>query len=123
MWSCRCGDRHDSWPSLFVGFNGTYGGCHKDLCGTSFWQYVIEGEKEWHITEDLAYTDFYLEPDARLHHWHDIVGPGELLIIPGDCWHQVRNKGTTLSLAGNFVGRGQLGTFENFAPSRCCVSS
>ena len=31
----------DSWPSLFVGLDGSFGGLHMDVAGLSFWQYVI----------------------------------------------------------------------------------
>eukprot|EP00936_MAST-01D_sp_MAST-1D-sp1_P001291 g1291.t1 len=103
----------DAWPSLFVGADTTFGACHKDVFGSAFWQYVIEGEKEWHIVDNPEGTDFYGGAEGEtVNHYHDIVAPGELLIIPGNCFHQVRNKGITLSLAGNYVGRGNLGTMR-----------
>ena len=103
----------DAWPSLFVGADTTFGACHKDVFGSAFWQYVIAGEKEWHIVDNPEGTDFYGGAEGEtVNHYHDIVAPGELLIIPGNCFHQVRNRGITLSLAGNYVGRGNLGTMR-----------
>eukprot|EP00937_MAST-01D_sp_MAST-1D-sp2_P000829 g829.t1 len=113
----------DAWPSLFVGAAGTFGALHRDVFGSAFWQYVIEGKKEWHIINSIDGRDFYEgggggtdafggSTGRGVAHYHDLVGPGELLIIPGHCWHQVRNVGATLSLAGNYVSRGNLGTME-----------
>ena len=98
----------DSWPSLFVGRNGSFSGAHTDVFGSAFWQYVIEGEKEWHIVDSAEGAGFF-GPGARstsVVHWHDVVGPSELIYIPGNSLHQVRNIGKTISLAGNFVSRG-----------------
>ena len=35
----------DSWPSLFIGVDGTYGGTHRDTFGSAFWMYVLSGAK------------------------------------------------------------------------------
>jgi len=47
----------DSWPSLFVGVNGTYGGNHRDVFGSSFWMYIIEGAKG--KSSDYECRNFY----------------------------------------------------------------
>ena len=107
----------DSWPSLFVGRNGSYGGLHTDVFGSAFWQYVIEGDKEWHIIDATIGADLFAPPDppgrkerGGLRHYHDVVRAGELLLIPGNTQHQVRNLGRTIALAGNYVSRGSLGS-------------
>ena len=99
----------DSWPSLFVGRNGTFGGLHKDVFGSAFWQYVVQGEKEWHIVDATdGHSFFGAHARSAVAHWHDVVRPGEIIFIPGNSAHQVRNVGNTVSLAGNFISRGNL---------------
>jgi hypothetical protein len=99
----------DSWPSLFVGRNGTFGGLHKDVFGSAFWQYVVQGEKEWHIVDATDGRSFFgARARTAVAHWHDVVRPGEMVYIPGNSAHQVRNVGNTVSLAGNFISRGNL---------------
>ena len=99
------------WPSLFIGANGSYGGAHVDTLGTSFWQYVAEGEKEWHIVDDTKNADYFAR-NRPVAHFYEVVGPGELLYIPGGTTHQVRNRGDTLSFAGNLITRGNLGSVQ-----------
>ena len=101
----------NSWPSLFVGLDGSFGGLHVDTFGSSFSQYVIQGEKEWHSVDASIGLDFFAQPRTHaVRHYHDVVRPGELLILPGNSQHQVRNRGSTVALAGNFVSRGSMGT-------------
>ena len=117
--------RDVAWPSLFVGVDGSYGLAHFDMLGFAFWQYVIEGEKEWHIAENPAGSEFNPEhapgidffrpdgkPSAHPTQYHDVVRAGELLLMPGNRLHQARNLGTTLSLTGNYVSRGSLITLR-----------
>lgn len=85
----------DSWPSLFIGRDGGYGGNHRDAFGSAFWMYVMEGAKEWHIVDPPERVDFFKNPDTLIRHYHDIVQAGELLIVPANRWHQVRNVGKT----------------------------
>ena len=107
-------DYRDGFPSLFVGRNGSFSSAHIDTFGSAFWQYVLEGEKEWQILDSTQNIDFF-GPEARdraVVNWHDVVRPGEVLYVPGTTLHQVRNIGATVSLAGNFVSRGNLGTMR-----------
>lgn len=101
----------DVWPSLFMGVHGTYGSIHRDVFGSAFWMFVIEGAKEWHIVNSVEGTDMF-SPSGEIRHYHDVVQKGQLLIIPGHQWHQVRNHGLTLSLAGNFVSEGNFDTMK-----------
>ena len=107
----------DSWPSLFVGYAGSFSRLHKDVFGSAFWQYVVEGEKEWHVIDSALGVDLFAGGAARrthaLTHWHGVVRPGELIYIPGNAEHQVRNgDGPTIALAGNFVTRGSMHTMK-----------
>ena len=36
-----------TWPSLFIGANGTQSDMHVDSGGTNFWLYLLSGKKEW----------------------------------------------------------------------------
>lgn len=96
----------DAWPSLFVGADGSYSGMHRDVFGSAFWQYVVRGAKEWHAVASPDGMDLY--NGSTLTHYHDVVRAGELLILPGNMWHQVRNHGNTVAYAGNFVTHGGL---------------
>jgi len=96
----------DFWPSLFWGVNGSYGSLHRDSAASEFWQYVIEGKKHWKILtrfSKLAELDLFSEPGLR--EWEGIVNPGEMIFIPGNCPHQVKNIGTTVAIAGNLISK------------------
>ena len=47
-----------SWPSLFFGLPGSFGGLHRDSGGTAFWQYVIEGKKDWRVLNTMQRITF-----------------------------------------------------------------
>mmetsp|Transcript_22013 Transcript_22013/g.53273 ORF Transcript_22013/g.53273 Transcript_22013/m.53273 type:complete len:495 (-) Transcript_22013:80-1564(-) len=96
----------DVWPSLFIAIDGGYGGTHRDVFGSGFWMYVMEGAKEWVIVDSTEGLNFFGSDKPRVRQYHDVVQKGQLLIIPGNRWHQVRNRGNTVTLAGNFIGRG-----------------
>lgn len=93
----------DSWPSFFLGQNNSYGGLHRDVFGSAFWQFVITGKKEWNIiTPFLKLEDINLiEPTHT--HYSGIVSEGEFVYVPGNAPHQVKNIGKTAALAGNLI--------------------
>ena len=93
----------DSWPSFFLGQDKSYGGLHRDVFGSAFWQYVISGKKRWHIiTPFLKLEDINLiEPSHT--HYTGIVSGGEFVYVPGNAPHQVQNIGKTSALAGNLI--------------------
>ena len=37
-----------------LGENNSFGGLHIDVFGSAFWQYVIDGRKEWHIMSPVV---------------------------------------------------------------------
>ena len=108
----------DSWPSLFIGRNNSFGGLHIDVFGSAFWQYVIDGRKEWHIMSPVV--DFPADysffagngVEANVAHYHGVVKAGELIIIPGNCPHQVKNIGNTIAIAGNIVSVTEMDSME-----------
>ena len=108
----------ESWPSLFIGRNNSFGGLHIDVFGSAFWQYVIDGKKEWHITSPLG--DFpagysFFEPnevESNVVHYHGVVNPGEFIYIPGNCPHQVKNIGNTVAIAGNVVSTTEMNSMR-----------
>lgn len=111
----------DGWPSLFWGMNGSFGGLHRDAGGTAFWQYVIEGKKEWRVLSPnflglsrFRDIDFFSEP--AFHVWEATLEPGEMIYIPGNCPHQVKNIGTTIALAGNLISKDSMETMKKIVP-------
>ncbi len=95
----------ESWPSFFMGNNNSYGGLHRDVFGSAFWQYVIDGKKEWHVlTQFLELEDINLVEPTHTH-YTGTVGPGEFIYIPGNSPHQVKNIGKTTALAGNIISK------------------
>ena len=113
----------DAWPSLFIGKNNSFGGLHIDVLGSAFWQYVIDGTKEWHVLSPVVnfpydYTFFSKgEQDdegqqSNIIHYYDTVKQGEFIFIPGNCPHQVKNIGNTIALAGNIVSITEMDSME-----------
>ena len=108
----------DSWPSLFIGRNNSFGGLHIDVFGSAFWQYVIDGRKEWHIMSPVV--DFPADysffagngVESNVAHYHGVAKAGEFIFIPGNCPHQVKNIGNTIALAGNIVSVTEMDSME-----------
>lgn len=120
----------DSWPSFFLGRNGTRANLHVDMFGSSFWMALFKGRKHWRFVDEseraLLYEDRHthnfpgvdlFEPDYErfplLRHvrvFDVVLQPGELLFVPGGSPHQVANVGDTISLAGNYVDLASLET-------------
>eukprot|EP00944_MAST-04C_sp_MAST-4C-sp1_P002140 g2140.t1 len=108
----------DSWPSLFIGRNNSFGGLHVDVFGSAFWQYVIDGKKEWHIMSPVA--DFLADysfferngVESNVVHFHGVVNAGEFIFIPGNCPHQVKNIGNTVAIAGNVVSTTEMNSMR-----------
>ena len=94
----------DAWPSLFVGLDGSASAPHEDSFGSAFWQYVVRGAKEWRVVENLRRADLF----QGIAHYRGTVREGELIYLPGGVTHQVKNLGNTVSLAGNFLGPGEM---------------
>lgn len=111
-----------SWPSLFVGANGTESKMHIDSGGTNFWMYLLEGEKEWRFYDRHDVLELYPKPGSQ-HFFFDIFRPdsedmplslnarmykgiqrpGDLIFIPGGCPHGVRNHDDIIGVSMNYL--------------------
>jgi hypothetical protein len=111
-----------TWPSLFIGANGTRSDMHVDSGGTNFWLYLLSGKKEWRFFSQDDTANLYqipgtskfavdaFEPDMDL---HPLVArarmytttqlPGDLVFIPGGCPHAVRNHDHIHGISMNYV--------------------
>ena len=89
-----------SWPSFFIVHDKTFGGLHKDIANTAFWQYVIQGTKRWVILSQgsIDPPNFFEQEMYKVD-----VHAGELIFIPGGSPHQVKNEGLTMAVAGNVI--------------------
>ncbi len=94
-----------SWPSLFFGLPDSFSGLHRDSAGAAFWQYVIEGKKDWRILNSMEKITFNFFGESKTQIWEGVVEPGELIYIPGNCPHQVKNIGETLAMSGNLISK------------------
>ena len=111
-----------TWPSLFIGANGTQSDMHVDSGGTNFWLYLLSGKKEWRfyaqddavnlypIRETAKYYVDPFEPDlknyplmARAKMYKTTQLPGDLVFIPGGCPHAVQNLDHIHGLSMNYV--------------------
>ena len=99
----------DSWPSLFIGPQGTRSPVHVDVLDTHFWMMQLRGRKEWVVyprdARPLLYEDrpaagfavpdlFDADPAAYplmslAQGWRGVVYPGEVIYIPHGSPHQV----------------------------------
>ena len=101
----------NAWPSLFFGLPDSFGGLHRDSGGTAFWQYVIEGKKDWRVLNTMqGITLNFFGDKPRI--WEGVVEPGEFIYIPGNCPHQVKNIGETLAMSGNIISKDSLETMK-----------
>ena len=116
-----------SWPTLFLGAEGTHSSLHVDQWQGHFWMYVCYGAKKWTLfhPDDLpllypswAHGGLHpsfpplaaLEADpaayplfARARRAELVLRPGQLLFVPGGTPHHVENLHDTLAVAGNFL--------------------
>jgi len=111
-----------SWPSLFIGSNGTQSALHIDSGGTNFWMYLIEGKKEWRFFNHFDKVNLYPRPNSN-HFEFDVFkdsvddyplvqkasmytaiqNPGELIFIPGGCPHGVHNHADITAISMNYL--------------------
>jgi len=117
----------DSWPSIFVAPKGLDSSLHVDTFGSAFWMGQLQGRKHWRFFESAHKSLLYEEPitktfavDAfqpnftahpllRFAPCHDVVlQPGELMFVPANSPHQVRNLDNTIAIAGNYIDSANL---------------
>jgi len=111
-----------TWPSLFIGANGTQSLMHVDSGGTNFWMFLVSGAKEWRFFERSEIPNLYSRPLSsafaadpfvpdferlplieRAKMYRGIQKPGDLIFIPGGSPHGVKNLDDIIALSMNYV--------------------
>jgi len=117
-----------SWPTLFIGAQGTQAKLHVDQWHGHFWMYLVSGRKHWTIfhpddahllgpqvpegrhhpvfpdLKDLEANAVADAPDFRKARRLDVVlEEGETLFVPGGAPHLVVNLEDSVAIAGNFL--------------------
>lgn len=110
-------DRHEAraeWISLYAGPGGTSSPLHQDVFGTHTWLAQIRGTKVWRLVapEDLddqtaVGCDAFGERELSFAVYEAVLAPGDLIYLPPNWWHQVKNLTETIAISGNFC------TFEH----------
>jgi hypothetical protein len=116
-------------PRIYIGPAGAVSKLHQDRWGTHFWMAQFEGRKRWIMFSpdqaDLLYktdgsgaalTPYSVQPDVpdyerfpkfkKAKGMECTIGPGDLLIVPGDWVHWVKSLDATISLTHNYMARG-----------------
>lgn len=104
------GGRFAEWMTLYAGPQGTVTGMHQDIFSTHTWLAELRGEKTWRICAPDALLlesgnsfDAFGTDDANGMVYEGILQAGDIIYLPPDWWHQVKNTGSsTLSISGNF---------------------
>lgn len=115
----KLGDPKTNLSWIYAGRTGTGSEIHRDIWWSSAWNYLLEGRKLW-----LIYPAIYAEAIKKdlsayqikpnLEDWSNVLdlpykpltciqNAGEMIFVPGDCYHQVINLEWSLSLTENFI--------------------
>lgn len=114
-----------SW--LYIGGEGTYSDTHRDIWGTSAWNYLVEGKKLWLIYPKVNSnlikknkTEFSLsaiENNLQLFLYkpmYCIQEEGQLVFVPNHCYHAVYNLSLTVSVTENFINETNYDNVRSF---------
>lgn len=101
---------------MYIGAKNTSSPMHRDVLGTSAWNAVLSGKKEWlfypaHETENLyggSIDGFKVDLDVNPRYksvegYTCIQEAGDLVFTPSQWWHQVRNLEAGMSITENFI--------------------
>ncbi|WP_268225305.1 cupin-like domain-containing protein [Sinomicrobium oceani] len=104
---------------LYIGANQTQTTLHTDVWNTNAWNYLINGSKVWFFYPEYCgalisqnkkqyeFDTFLKKPSKfnlnRIRPFVCIQNPGDMIFIPGHCWHSVYNIGLTCSITENFI--------------------
>lgn len=118
-------------PRIYIGPRGAVTTLHQDRWDSHFWMAQLQGRKRWilfppHEAEFLypassnkgGLIRYQLQPDtpdleqfplfAKSHGVECVIGPGDLLIVPGGWLHWVKSLDPTLSLTHNYMAPGNI---------------
>lgn len=127
-----------SWPSIFIGKEGSNSKTHIDAEATGFFMYLVSGRKRWiianpserlYLYENIlrnsmaadnlgmdkseAANEFLSERFPLLHRVEDVYEviqePGQLIYIPPDSPHAVENLDDIVGIALNLIPRDAMG--------------
>ena len=97
---------HAEWISLYAGPAGTGTPIHQDVFATNTWLAQLRGEKIWRLCAPGALAresvDAFGDDDLGCDVYEVVLTPGDVIYLPPDWWHQVRNRTASLALSGNF---------------------
>lgn len=117
-----------SW--IYAGNAGTGSQIHRDVWWSSAWNYLLRGKKLWliypaiyseAIKKDLS--AYQIVPDQN--DWSNVINlpykpltciqnAGDMIFVPGDCYHQVINLEWSLSLTENFINETNYDLVRNY---------
>ncbi len=120
------------YPRIFIGPKGAVTPLHDDIWGTHAWLAQLVGKKRWFLyppdQRELLY-DYKVcpeEPDLsrfplyrKARPLEAVIGPGDIIFVPGGWPHYVVSLDPTISITHNFMGPGCLGaTLSNSLDER-----
>jgi hypothetical protein len=111
------------YPRIFIGPKGAVTPLHDDIWGTHAWLAQLVGKKRWFLfppdQKELLH-DYKVcpeEPDLgrfplyrKARPLEAVIGPGDIIFVPGGWPHYVVSLDPTISITHNFMGPGCLGT-------------
>jgi hypothetical protein len=97
------------WITVYAGPPNTSTAMHQDIFDTHTWLAELRGRKTWRLCAPDALAGRAGAPDAfdgsdlGCDVWEAVLDAGDLIYLPPNWWHQVRNESSsTLALSGNF---------------------
>jgi len=97
------------WVTIYAGPPHTSTAMHQDIFDTHTWLAELRGQKTWRLCAPDALEgrsgvlDAFDGSDLGCDVWEAVLDPGDLIYLPPNWWHQVRNENSsTLALSGNF---------------------
>jgi len=116
----------DSWPTLFIGPEGSRSALHVDQLHTNFWMIMMHGAKRWvffhpddipllyptwvrgQLDPSFQPLDNMLRDESKplagsARRRECILRAGEVLFVPAGTPHYVENLTDTVAVSGNFI--------------------
>lgn len=84
------------WKWLYLGPPRSGSALHRDFMGTSAWNVLFAGEKEWRFYPPH-------EQPSETEGLFCVQRAGDIIFTPSNWWHEVRNTTCTLALTENFI--------------------